>query len=48
MRPSETAPAARCHFNFAHPVTFQSCADNSIDIQIQLSYKCTRDDDATE
>jgi hypothetical protein len=27
MRPSKTAPAARCHFNFAHPVTFQSCAD---------------------
>ena len=29
MRPSKTAPAAECHFNFAHPVTFQSCADTS-------------------
>ena len=27
MRPSETAPVAGCHFNFAHPVTFQPCAD---------------------
>src|SRR4051812_20144803 len=27
MQLSETALAAGCHFNFAHPVSFQPCAD---------------------
>ena len=29
MQPNETVPAAGCHFNFAHPVTFQPCADTN-------------------
>ena len=31
LRPSETAPAAGCHFNFAQPVSFQPCADMTSD-----------------
>ena len=27
LRPSETTPAAGCHFNFAQPMTFQPCGD---------------------
>jgi hypothetical protein len=31
LRPSETTPAAGCHFNFAQPVSFQPCADMTSD-----------------